>query len=399
MNLVVQKFGGTSMANKSSIKLVAEKIKNELDKKNKVIAVVSAPSGITNHLQNLMFDINSTPPKKELDMILSLGENISISLLSTYLSNINIKSTFKNSYQIGIYTDDNHNNAKINSINKTIIMDILNEFDVLVIPGFQGISEKNEITTLGRGGSDITALALAATLNLKEVDIFTDVDYVYSSDPKLVKNLKINTSLSYDEMIELSASGSKVLHTRCIEIADKYNIQINLKSTFSNNLGSIIKNNIEKSIIKGISYQDNNMIVNFKVNDLSELTNVLDELSKRQININIVSESKNYVSLSILSRYSNQIKSIQDNSNLENINFEFIDNLSRISIIGNGIKNNYGVINKVVKIMNDEKINILMISCSEINISILIEKNYSHRAINILHKELIEKEVDNYEKV
>jgi aspartate kinase len=401
LNIIVQKFGGTSMANKESIKLVVKKITQELTKNKKVITIVSAPSGITNYLQKLIKEMSPNPSNKELDLILSLGENISISVLSSILKNNDIKSSFVNPRDIDLITDNNFNNAKIKRIDINKIYDLLRLYDVLIIPGFQGISEKFEVTTLGRGGSDITAIAIAAALSLEYVDIYTDVDYVYSCDPKLVKNPIKNKSLSYEEMIELSSSGAKVLHNRSVEIAHKYDLKINLKNTFSNKTGTIIHDNIEKSFISGISLLEDNFIINFEISNLKDLSDFFKILSENKININIVSQSLKNISISINNKYYEKtislLNTIKSNINILNINI--YKNLSKISIVGDGIKDNYGIISKIINTLNQNKININMISCSEINISLLIDKKNICKAINLLHYELIESDLKKQEEI
>lgn len=242
MSIIVQKFGGTSVANKERLENVAKIVRKEYYKGNKVVVVVSAQSGVTDKLKCKADEISNDVSKRELDVLLSSGEQITIALLCMMLEHMGIKAISYTGWQLPIITDNNYSNASIEYINTQKILKSLDEGKIVVIAGFQGIDNEHNITTLGRGGSDLTAVALAAYLKATSCDIYTDVDGIYTSDPNVCKDAKKIDVISYDDMIKLTNLGAKVLHNKCVEYAKQYNVVINVKSSFKEENGSVVKN-------------------------------------------------------------------------------------------------------------------------------------------------------------
>ena len=241
MALIIQKYGGTSVADAVRVKEVAKRVLKYKNEGHDVIVVVSAPAGTTDSLIRRAYELSETPNKRELDMLLTSGEQISIASLAIAIEALGKKAVSLNAFQVDFKTTDEHTKATILNINTDIIREKLSEGNVVVFAGFQGITENNEITTLGRGGSDTTAVALGAALKADEVEIYTDVDGVYTADPRVVKNPKKLNTISYQEMLEMAASGAKVLHPRAVEIAARYGIKIHLRSSFDDSTGTIVK--------------------------------------------------------------------------------------------------------------------------------------------------------------
>ena len=250
MALIIQKYGGTSVANAERVTEVAKRVLKYKNEGNDVIVVVSAPAGTTDSLIKRAYELSDTPNKRELDMLLTSGEQISIASLAIAIEELGGKAISLNAFQVNFNTTDAHTKAQILNIDTDVIKENLSKGNVVVFAGFQGITKNNEITTLGRGGSDTTAVALGAALSADEVEIYTDVDGVYTADPRIVSNARKLESISYKEMLELAASGAKVLHPRSVEIAAKYGIKIHLRSSFDDSLGTIVESEGEKSMEK-----------------------------------------------------------------------------------------------------------------------------------------------------
>ncbi len=295
MGIVVQKFGGSSVADLEKLLQVSKHIIKEYEKGNKIIVVVSAQGKTTDRLVAEAKEITNNPNKRELDVLTSVGEQITISKLSMLLNKLGYKAISMTGWQIPIITTKEHGNAKIKYINKDKINKLLDDNYIVIIAGFQGIDEDSEITTLGRGGSDTTAVALAATLKADKCEIYTDVDGVFSSDPRIVKNVKKLDMLSYDEMLELASMGAKVLHNRCVEIGKKYDIPILVKSTFEEeSQGTIVEtSSLESHVISGIA-KDNNIsritIMGLE-NVVGKTYQVFKLLADNNINVDIIVQS------------------------------------------------------------------------------------------------------------
>lgn len=347
----------------------------------------------TDRLLNEAYELSEVPNNRELDVLLSSGEQMSISKLSILLNELGYKAISLTGWQAGIYTSDNNQNAVIESIDITRILAELQERKIVIIAGFQGINSDLDITTLGRGGSDTTAVAVSAALNAKHCYIFSDVDGVYSADPNKVSNTKKMRNLSYIEMLDISNEGAKVLHNRCIEIGEKYNIPIMTKSTFNNESGSIINNKIEENTVKSIVKNDDIIWVNVNTNLCSDESNdIFYTLYNSLIQYNIlpIQFIKNTLNTNIdffikKTDY-NKLKKLI-NENLNNLDFLFID-ISRISIIGYGITSNNIILKQVMDIINKYNIEIFSIDITNTKIIYTFKEKVSNDILQVLHDKL-----------
>ena len=396
MKIVVMKFGGTSVADISKIKNVASII-NKNYKKYKLVIVLSAMAGATNDLQKLIDKIDY-PSSKENDLVLTSGEQVTVGLLSMVLNKMKIKSIPLLGWQVPIITDSSYEKAKILNINKDNILKYLVEYDVVVLAGFQGINTEGKITSIGRGGSDTTAVALASSLNAERCDIFSDVDGVYSSDPTIVKNAKKIDKISYEEMLEMSSMGAKVLHTRSVELAMKNNLTLQVLSSLTNQEGTFIVNEkklIEKEVVSGVSYsKDESKITISGIPDKPGIAaKIFRILSRNNINIDMIVQNISQDGISANLTFTVLNKDMKISKNLLEKNSEKIlykqlstdSEVAKISVIGMGMMSQSGVAEKMFQTLADQQINILAISTSEIKISVLIEKKYTEKALNSLH--------------
>ena len=396
MKIVVMKFGGTSVANINRIKNVASII-NKNYKKYKLVIVLSAMAGVTNDLQKLIDQIDY-PSSKENDLVLTSGEQVTVGLLSMILNKMKIKSIPLLGWQVPIITDSSHEKAKILNINKDNILKYLDENDVVVLAGFQGINTEGKITSIGRGGSDTTAVAIASSLNAERCDIFTDVEGVYSGDPTIVKNAKKIDKISYEEMLEMSSMGAKVLHTRSVELAMKNNLTLQVLSSLTNQEGTFIVNEkklIEKEVVSGVSYsKDESKITISGIPDKPGIAaKIFRILSRNNINIDMIVQNISQDGISANLTFTVLNKDMKISKNLLEKNSEGIlykqlstnSEVAKISVIGMGMMSQSGVAEKMFQTLADQKINILAISTSEIKISVLIEEKYTNNAVNSLH--------------
>ncbi len=391
------KFGGTSVANIARIKNVADIVEKEV-KKNKLIVVLSAMAGVTNQMQALIDEINSEE-KIENDLVLTSGENVTIGILSAILKKRKINSLPLLGWQIPILTDNNHQKAKILNIDKNRINMFLKSYDVLVLAGFQGIDLDGYITSLGRGGSDTTAVAIASAVNANRCDIYTDVDGVYSTDPNIVPEAKKINKLAFEEMLEMSSTGAKVLHTRSVELAMKNNLVLQVISSITKQPGTFIvddKELIEKEIVSGVSYSKNESKITISgIPDKPGISaQLFGLLANKKINVDMIVQniSQDGITANITFTVpNNEIKIAKEvlNSNLNALKFDTIktdENVSKISVIGMGMMSQSGVAQKMFKTLADNSINILAISTSEIKISVLIDEKYTNIAVKSLHE-------------
>ena len=397
MKLIVMKFGGTSVGDLKKISNVADIVKKNL-KGSKLIVVLSAMAGETNKMQNYLDTIKSEE-KIENDLVLTAGENVTIGILSAILRKRKINSLPLLGWQIPILTDNNHENAKILNIDKKRINKFLKKYDVLVIAGFQGISLDGHITSLGRGGSDTTAVAIASAINADRCDIYTDVDGVYSTDPNVVSNAKKISKLAFEEMLEMASTGAKVLHTRSVELAMKNNLVLQVLSSITKKKGTLIvddKKLIEKEIVSGLSYTKNDSMITISgIQDKPGISaRIFGLLASENINVDMIVQNISQDGLSanitftVPNRDINSVKSIL-NKNIKKINFRSLktnNKISKISVIGMGMMSQSGVAQKMFKTLANNNINILAISTSEIKISVLIDEKYTNVAIKSLHK-------------
>ncbi len=397
MKLIVMKFGGTSVGDLKKISNVADIVKKNL-KGSKLIVVLSAMAGETNKMQNYLDSIKSEE-KIENDLVLTAGENVTIGILSAILRKRKINSLPLLGWQIPILTDNNHENAKILNIDKKRINKFLKKYDVLVIAGFQGISLDGHITSLGRGGSDTTAVAIASAINADRCDIYTDVDGVYTTDPNVVSDAKKISKLTFEEMLEMASTGAKVLHTRSVELAMKNNLVLQVLSSITKKTGTLIvddKKLIEKEIVSGLSYTKNDSMITISgIQDKPGISaRIFGLLASENINVDMIVQNISQDGLSanitftVPNRDINSVKSIL-NKNIKKINFRSLktnNKISKISVIGMGMMSQSGVAQKMFKTLANNNINILAISTSEIKISVLIDEKYTNVAIESLHK-------------
>jgi aspartate kinase len=397
MSLIVQKYGGTSMGSIERIRNVARRVGAAKDAGNDVVVVVSAMSGETDRLIKLANAISSSPDERELDMLVSTGERVSIALLAMALIDMGYKARSFTGRQVGIITDSAHTKARIEKITAERIKEALEEGTIPIVAGFQGIDEKSDVTTLGRGGSDTTAVALAAALKADMCDIYTDVDGVYTSDPNIVPNARKLNKISYEEMLEMASLGAKVLHSRSVEFAAKYNVPLRVLSSFTNNSGTLVTKedkDMEQEAVSGVTYDKNaskisligvpdkpgiagrifgaisdaNIIVDMIIQNISqgELTDISFTVPK--------GDAKKAVD--IMKKMTKEIGAADVLLNPD---------IAKVSIVGVGMRSHSGVAAKMFATLAKEGINIMMISTSEIKISCVIDAKYTELAVRALH--------------
>lgn len=392
MDTIVLKFGGSSVSDNIKLNIVAEKIISFVNKANKVVVVVSAQGKTTDKLLAEALELDKVPNDRELDVLLSSGEQMSSSKLSILLNKLGFKAISLTGWQAGILTNNTNQNAIIESINTSRINKELDEGKIVIITGFQGINENLDITTLGRGGSDTSAVAIAAALNAKHCYIFSDVDGVYTSDPNKIEASKKLKTLSYEEMLEISAEGAKVLHNRCVEIGEKFNIPIITKSTFNNKPGSVISYKIEESGVKSIVKNDNIVYVHARAQTYSiELFNTIYEtLINNGIFINNLANNSIYnldIKFTIKTEFFNKFCDLLENE-LNMIDCTYF-NVSKISIIGYGIMKNDEILKSTMKIINQNQEPILRVDLSDSKIAIMFKGKVSDNLVEQLHRKLI----------
>lgn len=397
MGIIVQKFGGSSVATTEKLKKVCNHIIKEFEKKNDVAVIVSAQGKTTDRLITEEKEITVSPNKREHDVLVSTGEQITISKLAIMLSEMGYKAISLAGWQIPIITDGNFGNAKIKSIKAETILDLFDKGYIVIIAGFQGINENGEITTLGRGGSDTTAVAIAASLHADKCDIYTDVDGVFTTDPRIVEDVKKLDMISYDEMLELSSLGAKVLHNRCVEIGKKFDIPIVVKDTVKEESeGTIVENSkfLENMEISGIAKDDNisRVTVMGIENKIGKTYKVFNLLAEHKINVDTIVQSfgesinKNLSFTIKTSDVPEAVKVLEDNldyiSAKEIISF---DNLSKVSIVGIGMTNRTGIASKMFEALYEQNINMHLISTSEIKVTVLVNQNEADNAVKAIH--------------
>lgn len=392
METIVLKFGGSSLADNIKLNIVANKIIDFYNRKNKVIVVVSAQGKTTDNLIKEAKELSLNPDKREMDVLLSTGEQISISKLAILLKRLGYNAVSLTGWQAGIYTSEENQEAKVEYINTERIEKELNDGNIVIIAGFQGISDKKDITTFGRGGSDTTAVAVAAAIKAAHCYIFSDVEGVYSTDPKKVQDAKKIEELSYTEMLDLSNEGAKVLHNRCVEIAEKYNVLIETGSTFNNNIGTQINGKMEESKVKSIVKNDNLFLITLKYDTYS--ADMINELYFSLIDngirmTNMVNNSSSSFNVSFTIKSSDLLKF---QSLLEGTLAKFstsFTNISRISFVGYGVMNNDEILTNILKILDMNSIDIFSLQIEECKISIMTKEKINDKILEELHHELI----------
>ena len=393
----ILKFGGTSVGTTERIQHVATIIKKEQSVGNKVIAVVSAMAGKTNELIKLSREVSEKFSEREYDVLLSSGEQVTSALLAGALIRLNVKAKSFLNWQVPILTDGEHANARIINMHVEKINEYLNEGGVVVIPGFQGISKNGDVTTIGRGGSDATAVAIAKIFNADSCEIYTDVDGIYSTDPNKIPVAKKIDKISYDEMLELSSVGAKVMQSSAVQTAMMYDIPLEVKSTFTERKGTKIfsQENIDYTkSVTGVAYsKDDAKITVIGVEDKPGVAaNIFEPLSKAQVNVDMViqniSSDEKTTDITFTVKRDDVSKTKEILKNSCNINYKKIiqnDKVSKISIVGAGMVSTPGVTYRMFRALSDENINILAISTSEIKLSVIIEEHNTLKAIKKLH--------------
>ena len=397
MALVVQKFGGTSVADIDKIKNVAAKAIREKKAGNEVVVVLSAMAGETDRLIALAHKAAESPNEREYDSLISTGEHVTVTLLAIVLNSMGYKAKSFLGFQVKILTDKAHKKARISLIDTDAIKKELNQGTIVVVAGFQGVDEDNNITTLGRGGSDTSAVALAAALNADQCDIYTDVDGVYTTDPNICNKARRLDKISYDEMLEMAMTGAKVLQPRSVEMAKKYNVPVYVKSTFSDKGGTLVTKedkDMEKEIISGITYdRDQAKITVVHVPDKPGLAaSLFTPLSKQNISVDMIIQNVSASGFTDLTLTVSK-KEMKEAQKIVNTTAKAVgakkvevdDDVAKVSIIGVGMVSHSGVAAKMFETMSNESINIMMISTSEIKISCIIKRKYTELAVTALH--------------
>ena len=397
--VVVQKYGGSSIGNVEKIKNVAQRIISYAKRGNKIVVVVSAMGDTTDELVALARKINPNPSEREMDMLMSTGEQISCSLLAMALHKRGVDAISFTGSQIGIITDTDHTQAKILKIETDRIKKELNKGKIVIIAGFQGLSTAFEITTLGRGGSDLSAVALAVSIGADLCEIYTDVGGIYTADPRLVAEAKKLKYITFDEILELAARGAQVMHTRAVEVAKKFNIPLHVRGSFTKEEGTMIMEKIpfiEEPVIRGATLAANEAKITLcNVQDKPGIAaRVFTELAKQNINVDMIVQNvshKRTTDISFTAPKKNLIKTLKISRRIvKGIGAGevlFDDNIAKVSVVGVGMKSHSGVAAKCFSILAKNKINIDMISTSEISISCIVKKDAGKKALKVLHKE------------
>ncbi|MBG0789317.1 MAG: aspartate kinase [Desulfovibrionaceae bacterium] len=398
MNIVVQKFGGTSVRNLECQRQVMQKVLRPYREGNKVIVVLSAMAGETNRLLELAKEWSDNPDPAEADSLISTGEQISCALFAMLLKQQGVKCRSVLGFQAPVRTDCAYGKARITNIDAPKLKDILQEYDVLVVAGFQGCDDCGRITTLGRGGSDTSAVALAAALKADVCEIYTDVPGVFTTDPNMCSGARKMDRIAYDEMLEMASMGAKVLQIRSVEFAKKYNVTVHVRSTFSDEPGTIVTQedeSMESVLVSGIAYdKDQAQITLVHVMDQPGVSaQIFSPLADQKILVDMIVQSPSKDNLTDMTFTVPRADVDQTIKTLEKLKYEIGYeelthnlNVSKVSIIGVGMRNHSGVASRAFRALADENVNILMISTSEIKVTCLIDDKYTELAVRTLHK-------------
>ena len=396
MAIIVQKFGGSSVADAKKVMNVANRVVDTYKEGNSVIVVVSAQGDTTDDLIEKAHEINENPSKREMDMLLASGEQISVSLLAMAIEKLGFPVISLTGWQAGFLTNSNSGNARIHKVDTERIASEIDKKKIVIVAGFQGVDKYDDITTLGRGGSDTSAVAIAAAIHADKCEIYTDVDGVYTADPRIVKGAKKLDEITYDEMLELASLGANVLHNRSVEMAKKYNVKLEVKSSFEKVPGTIVKEavSVEKMLIRGVA-RDND-VARISLVGLEDKPGiafrVFSVLAKAGINVDVILQSigrNDKKDISFTVSRDNLAKSIQIlEAEKDTINFETLssrEDVSKVSVVGAGMVNNPGVAAKMFEALYDAGINIHMISTSETKVSVLINIEKAEKAVQAIH--------------
>lgn len=396
--LIVQKFGGSSVANVERIQNVARRIVNYKRKGNGLVVVVSAMGDTTDEIIDLANKITDNPPEREMDMLLSTGEQISVALLAMAIDKLGEEAISFTGGQVGIYTDKNFTKARITKINADRIREQLKEGKIVIVAGFQGITPDHDITTLGRGGSDLTAVALATTLKADECEIYTDVEGIYSTDPRVEPSAKKLKEITFDEMLEMASLGAQVMQPRSIEVAKKFNMPLHVRSSFNENAGTMILKEVtrmEDALITGVTLNKNE--AKLTIRELPDKPGIaaklFKELSEGGVSVDMIVQNvshtkKTDISFTVPKTSATKAMKVakEASSNLNAGDVILDDDIARVAIVGIGMKSHPGVAAKMFSTLAENKINIEMISTSDISISCVIEKKFAETAVKTLHK-------------
>lgn len=397
MALIVQKFGGSSVANGERVANVARRVTNTYADGNEVIVVLSAQGDTTDDLIDKAHEINQTPSRREMDMLLSTGEQISIALMAMAIEKLGFPVISLTGQQVGIRTDCANSNARIENICDARIRKELDDKKIVIVAGFQGMDDNGDITTLGRGGSDTTAVAIAAALGADYCEIYTDVDGVYTADPRVVANARKLNEITFDEMLELASLGARVLHNRSVEMAKKFNVNLVVRSSLNNNEGTLVKEvtDMEKTVVKGVAYdKDIARIAIIAVRDIPGVAyKIFKLLADFGVNVDIILQSIGRDGTKDIS-FTIAKPQLTETVDLINKNLDFIgakdvsftNDVAKVSIVGAGMANHPGVAATMFEALAEVDVNIEMISTSEIKISCLVQSEEAERAVQIIHE-------------
>ncbi len=397
MPLIVQKFGGTSVGTVERIKNIASRVLKQHEKGDKMVVVVSAMAGETNRLVALSKEILEIPEGREYDVLVSTGEQVTISLLTLAIQSLGGKAISFLGHQVKILTDDAFSKARIRSIDSEKISKALKDSYVVVVAGFQGVDEKGNVTTLGRGGSDTTAVAIAAALKADTCEIYTDVDGVYTTDPNVCPDAQKIDTVSYEEMLEMASTGAKVLQIRSVELGAKYNVPIAVRSSFNDNPGTLVTKEdpqMERRMVTGVSYDKNEAKVAVRqVPDRPGIASkIFGPVSEANINVdmivqNVSSEGTTDLTFTVpktdLKRSLQIIEKVAQDIGAKKV--EASEDIAKVSVIGIGMRSHAGIASKMFTALAKENINIQMISTSEIKISVIVDEKYTELAVRVLH--------------
>lgn len=401
MALIVQKYGGTSVGSTERIKHVAQRVAKYTAQGHSIVVVVSAMSGETNRLISLAKEIQSNPNPRELDVMVSTGEQVTVALLAMALMERNIKAKSYTGSQVRILTDSAYTKARILKIDEDKIRADLNSGYVVVVAGFQGVDEFNNITTLGRGGSDTTGVALAAALKADECQIYTDVDGIYTTDPRIVPEARKLKTITFEEMLEMASLGSKVLQIRSVEFAGKYRVKLRVLSSFEEEgEGTLItfeeENNMEQAVISGIAFnRDEAKITVLGVPDHPGIAyQILGPIADANIDVDMIIQNVGHdgttdFSFTVNRNELTNAMAILKNNILPHIGARDVvggDRIAKVSVVGVGMRSHAGIASKMFRVLAEEGINIQMISTSEIKISVVVDEKYMELAVRVLHK-------------
>lgn len=394
--LIVKKFGGTSVGNKERILNVAKRCIEDYQKGNDVVVVLSAMGKSTDELIDMAKDINPTPSKREMDMLMTTGEQVSVSLMAMAMGSLGVPAISLNAFQVAMHTTHRYGNAQLKRIDTDRIRNELEQRKIVLVTGFQGIDKFDNVTTLGRGGSDTTAVALAAALHADACEIYTDVDGVYTADPRYVKKARKLAEITYDEMLDLASLGAGVLHNRSVEMAKKYGVQLVVRSSLNNHEGTIVREevNMEKMLVSGVAADKNaTRIAVIGLKDEPGIAfHLLNALAKYNINVDIILQSVGRngtkdISFTVAEDEADEAVAIIQKS-FPKSEYNKIDeekDVAKISIVGAGMMTHPGVAASMFEALYDAGVNIKMISTSEIRVTVLIDEKYTEKALNAVH--------------